>query len=248
MSRWKCRTQYIAKNSPSGDHRTTLSGHIFASDACIDNRKKILNSNVFFTCFPTLRPTSGWDRFVILGHPSKFQRVSHFGFVTAATSLKGSQPNFARCLAISWASTLYIHFRGFLPRNGILPCATFTLRPSLALFGSVTARHSSSVRQPNFAAMNRGRHLYSAGRPSRWSLAHILVQWSVCLLHLFILSTFTASVENLKLSLFVIWVWQTTTNVWNCRLLVGSKLQLRCIDFYIILVLLILAINQAINR
>jgi len=41
--------------------------------------------------------------------------------------------------------------------------------------GSVTVRHSSSGRQPNFAALNRGRHLYSAGRPSRWALAHILV-------------------------------------------------------------------------
>jgi len=39
--------------------------------------------------------------------------------------------------------------------------------------GSVTTRHSSSGRQPNFAALNRGRHLYSAGRPSRWALAHI---------------------------------------------------------------------------
>jgi len=39
--------------------------------------------------------------------------------------------------------------------------------------GSVTARDSSSGRQPNFAALNRGRHLYSAGRPSRWALAHI---------------------------------------------------------------------------
>jgi len=39
--------------------------------------------------------------------------------------------------------------------------------------GSVTARHSSSGRQPKFAALNRGRHLYSAGRPSRWTLAHI---------------------------------------------------------------------------
>ena len=29
--------------------------------------------------------------------------------------------------------------------------------------------------QPNFAALNRGRHLYSAGRPTRWALAHILV-------------------------------------------------------------------------
>ena len=41
--------------------------------------------------------------------------------------------------------------------------------------GSVTARHSSSGRQPNFAALNRGHHLCLAGRPSRWALAHILV-------------------------------------------------------------------------
>ena len=45
--------------------------------------------------------------------------------------------------------------------------------------GSVTARHSSSGRQPNFAALNTGRHLYSAGRPSRWALAHILVCFSL---------------------------------------------------------------------
>jgi len=32
---------------------------------------------------------------------------------------------------------------------------------------------TSSGRQPNFAALNRCRHLYSAGRPSRWALAHI---------------------------------------------------------------------------
>ena len=36
---------------------------------------------------------------------------------------------------------------------------------------------SSSGRQPNFAALNRGRHLCSAGRPSGWALAHILVGW-----------------------------------------------------------------------
>jgi len=33
----------------------------------------------------------------------------------------------------------------------------------------------SSGRQPNFAALNRGRQLYLTGRPSRWALAHILV-------------------------------------------------------------------------
>jgi len=39
--------------------------------------------------------------------------------------------------------------------------------------GSVTARHSSSGRQPNCGVEQRSRHLYSAGRPSRWAFAHI---------------------------------------------------------------------------
>jgi len=43
--------------------------------------------------------------------------------------------------------------------------------------GSVTARQSSSGHEPNFAALSTGRHLYSAGRPSRWALAHILVSY-----------------------------------------------------------------------
>jgi len=33
-------------------------------------------------------------------------------------------------------------------------------------------RFANTGRQP-LAALNRGRHLYSAGRPSRWALAHI---------------------------------------------------------------------------
>jgi len=35
----------------------------------------------------------------------------------------------------------------------------------------------SSGREANFAALNRGRHLCSAGRPSGWALAHILVAY-----------------------------------------------------------------------
>ena len=90
--------------------------------------KNLLSSNISSTCprdMVNLRPTSGWDRFVSLGHPCKFQRV--------------------------WR------------------------------LGSVTGRHSSSGRQPNFALLNRGRHLYSAGRPLRWALAHILVSFYLLL-------------------------------------------------------------------
>ena len=84
----------------------------------------------------------------------------------------------------------YIYtFGGSIAPDGILPDAKFTLRPCLAFsyIGSVrpTAKHSSSGRQPNFAVWCKewnyrtfaelGRHLYSAGRPSRWASAHILV-------------------------------------------------------------------------
>jgi len=53
--------------------------------------------------------TNGRDLLASLGDPSKFQRVSRLGFVTT-----GGQPNFARCLSVSWAGILYIHFRRLL--------------------------------------------------------------------------------------------------------------------------------------
>ena len=50
-ARWKYRTQKWRKKSPSGHHRTTLSGDIFGTKTCIDNRKKnLLNSNTSSTC------------------------------------------------------------------------------------------------------------------------------------------------------------------------------------------------------
>jgi len=92
------------------------------------------------------RPTSRWDPLASFGHPCKFQRFSRLDSVTAATSLIGGQPNFARCLAVTWAGRLCIHFRRLLPRNGILPRAKFTLRPpSLAL--SYWQRYCTALEQ-----------------------------------------------------------------------------------------------------
>jgi len=76
---------------------------------------------------------------------------------------------------LGWYTIYTFSGGGLLPPKGILQGAKFTLRPSLALsyIGSVTARHSSSGRQPNFVALSRGRHL--PGRLPRWASAHILV-------------------------------------------------------------------------
>ena len=155
-ARWKHRMQNDAKKLPSVHHCTTLLSYIFTTKACIDNRKKLLKQQYLLQMSPQygkLRPTNGWVWLASLGHPSKFQRVLRLGFVTAATSLTGRQPNFARSLAISWTGTLYT-FLGALDSDGILTRAKFTLHPSLAFsyIASVTARHNSSgVCQPNFA-------------------------------------------------------------------------------------------------
>jgi len=106
------------KKSRSAHHCTTLSVYIFATKAPIDNRKKLVKQQYVLQMSPQygeLRPTSGWDRFVTLGHPTTFQLVSRLG--------------------------------------------------------SVTARHVL-VGVSQTAPLNRGRHLCSAGRPSRWALAH----------------------------------------------------------------------------
>jgi len=78
-ARWKHRTQKSRQKSPSGHHRTTLSGYIFATNAHIDNREKNLLSSNMSPQYDELQPTSGWDRFISLGHPCKFQRLSRLG-------------------------------------------------------------------------------------------------------------------------------------------------------------------------
>ena len=159
------------KNSPYAHHRTSLSGCIFATKACIDNRKKLLNSNISPTCF---------------------HNMVNFGTLAAEIQVWGSPANLngSRVLASLlhqrrsteinqtlhdvWPSLGLLHytFSWALAPNGILQGAKFTLRSSLAFsyIGSVTARYSSSGRQPHFAALSRRRHLgplYSEGRPSR---------------------------------------------------------------------------------
>jgi len=117
------------KNDPKSRHLSTIAQHCRAEFSQLRHvstiGKKLVKQQYFLHMsaqYGELRPTSGWDRFVSLGHPIKFQRLSRLGIITA--------------------------------------------------------RHSSTGHQPNFAALNRGRHLYSAGRPSRWALA----QKSLCTL------------------------------------------------------------------
>ena len=74
--RCKYKTQKIAKNSPSGRHRTTLSGYVFAIKARIDNRKKnFLSSNISSRCFHNMvnfGPLAAEMVPVVWGTPANF--------------------------------------------------------------------------------------------------------------------------------------------------------------------------------
>ena len=153
-ARWKYRTQKNRQSS-SRHHCTNLSGSIFATKAYIDNRKKNVKEQYLLHMSPQhgeLRPSNGWDLLASLGRPSKFRPVSRLDFLYCTN---GGQQNFAGCLAISWAGTLYIQFWGLLPPNGILTAASrLASKSCVSLYKhrSVTARHSSSGRQPTFVA------------------------------------------------------------------------------------------------
>jgi len=83
--------QKIAKKSPSAHHRTTLSGYIFATKARIDNRKKVLSSNISSRCphnMVNVGPLAAEVDPVVWGTPANF---NGFRVLAAATLLHGSQ-------------------------------------------------------------------------------------------------------------------------------------------------------------
>jgi len=120
-ARCKYGTQKTRQNSPSGHHRTTLSGYIFATTARIDNRKNLLSSNIS-SSYP--------------------HNMVNFGLLAA------------EIVSLVWGTPA--NFNGF--------------RVLVALL------HDTLVAGVNqTAALNRGRHLYSAGRPLRWALPTFLI-------------------------------------------------------------------------
>jgi len=74
-----------------------------------------------------------------------------------SASLKSDQPNFARSLAISWAGTLHIHFRGCCLLIEFCQVQNSLCVPSLAFcyIGSVTARYSNSGVSQNLRCHTR---------------------------------------------------------------------------------------------
>jgi len=125
--------QKIAKNSPSAHHSTPSSGCIFATKACIDNRKNWLNSNISSRCpqnMANFGPLTAEIGLPVWGTPANFN-----GFRILVLLLQRRRsPEVSQTLHDVWSSPGLLHytyiFGGFCP-DRILPCAKFTLCPSL---------------------------------------------------------------------------------------------------------------------
>ena len=160
-----CIIIIIIKNvakSQSVYHCITLSGYIFATQACIDNRKKSCPHVL------TVPPTNGRDRFGSLGHPQQISTgfaswLCHYSDVVHRRPTKLCTM-FARLI---WAGTLYMPtFSGaFAPRRNFAMCklhfATFASK-----YG-VLNQTASPISLFDWAAIT-------------FSIGHILVVYIYC--------------------------------------------------------------------
>jgi len=121
-------------------------------------RKKLLSANTSSTCphnMVNFSPLVAEIGSVVWGTPANF---NGFHVLTALLQWRRS-PEANQTLHDVWPSPGLLHYIYIFGgssawRNFARPDAKFTLCPSLAFsyIGSVTARHSSSARQPKFAA------------------------------------------------------------------------------------------------
>ena len=172
----KCRTQKFAQNSPSGYHRTTLSGYIFAAKACIDNREKLGKQQyLLHTTRPynmvNFGPLVADICLPVWGTPANFNRFP----VLASLMQRHRSTEANQTLQDVWPSpglvhcTLYMHFRGLLSPNGILPGAKFTASKSCIL---LYWQRCCMVLEQWASAKLCG---VQQEVPSHWASAHILV-------------------------------------------------------------------------
>jgi len=113
--------------------------------------------------------------------PKKVAKNDHLGTIAQLCRAISSQPRHVSTIGKKLVKQQYV-LQTFPQRCELRPtngwdCFWSLGHPSkfqrVSRLGRVAAWQSSSERQPNSAALNRGHHLCSAGWPSRWALAHI---------------------------------------------------------------------------
>jgi len=142
----------IAKNSPSAHHRTTLSGSIFVNKALSTIGKNLLSSNISST-YPhnmvNFGPIAAEIGSLVWGTPANFKEFR----VLASLLQRHLSAEANQTLHDVWPSPGLVHFRGFLPSDGICQ-----------------VQHSLCVqvlRSPILAALLHGTRIVGVSEPLR---------------------------------------------------------------------------------
>ena len=162
-----------------------MSSYIFVTKARID-KKILLSSNISHICrhnTVNFGPLTAEIRWRVWGTRTNFNGLQRHGFVAELHRRRSTEVN--QTFHDVWPSPALVYTIG-----GLCPVTKFCqLQNSLcaqvllSINWHVTAWHSSMasakvcdvVQGMKLRNFRRGRHLYSAGRPSRWASAHIIV-------------------------------------------------------------------------
>jgi len=178
---WIYRTQKSRKKSPSVHHRTILSGHIFATKACIDNRKKALNSNISSTCPHNivnfgLLATEIWWR--VWGTPANFNRFR----VLASLLHRRRSTEVNKTLHDVWPSPGLVHYIYILEDSCPLTqfrqlqnSLCFQVLPCPILAALLYGTRAAAVSQTLWRCTRNGITELLQRAPSRRASTHILV-------------------------------------------------------------------------
>ena len=108
-----------------------------------------------------LRPTSGWDRFISLGHPTKFQLVSRLGSVTARHVVVGVSQTLRRWIEGATYVRQGDHHVGHWPTFRVKNTArnspkTSHFKGHFFCGGAWSPPHTSFIGEPNSSLPNQG--------------------------------------------------------------------------------------------
>jgi len=154
-ARWKYRTQKWRKKSPSAHHRTTLSGHIFVTEAHIDNWKKFVKQHCSIVpkCLYNMvnfgplaaeivslvwGTPANFNRFRAYSKPSRIRRIPYFHTWCGLSANLGC-----------WSETCCTRLAENTGRQKFTNCA-----PSHKVVGLYL--RDWGMHQPNFAGWTEG--------------------------------------------------------------------------------------------
>jgi len=188
-ARWKYRMQKIAKKSPSRHHRTVCRAVSSQLRHVLTIRKKLVKEQYLLhmsSQYGKRWPTNGWEQFESSWHPANFN-----GFRILASLLHRRRSLEAnQTLHDIWPSPGLVHyiyiFGGTCPltefwqvQNSLYVLLLYWQHYCMAHQKRASPKLCGVVQGMELRNFYRGRHLYSAGWPSRWASAHILVTYYV---------------------------------------------------------------------